>query len=402
MNKNKSILIVLFVLIVSIFFAGCELEPGEFVTTGIQDDAFSGIKVMYLAQDEEANNLLIAQYEDFAFTTLVNIYGIYGSSVSGSYTLTSSNENSLTCEINEATIVIANVIGNYLELGYTEWNMTASNVSDFASVTNVNSLTTSILRAVLNTTDITKTQLELASSIDHFGFLNLAGENNDETERIITAVLNTVVGASALNNDNDTLNFTTNFANYINAIEVQYTVAPKIYIRDCGFDSYGSLPPLEELPYVGIIYMPKVEVDLLNSSLVFNKLSTGSSIQFDLIYQKAGDIRVSFDIGQVTGTGNVDFNNREITEIDFEDSTLFGDLASGGLNLGVFTNNTTSTSATLATAYSQYFLISQNENGVLSSFEYYDSSTDVLQYKFVANESDNTFEFEEVFADYDY
>lgn len=389
-------------MIVSIFFAGCELDVGEFTNTGIQDDAFDGIKVMYLAQDETANNSLIAQYEDFAFTTLVNIYGIYGTSVNGNYSLTSSNGNNLTCQIDEATVVIANVIGDYSGLGYTEWNMTASNVASFASATNVNTVTNAILRAVLNISTTTQTQSELATLIDHYGFLNLTGANNDETDRIITAVLNTVVGASAITNDGATLHYTDNFSNYINAIEIQYTVAPKVYIKDYTFDEEGEFPKFDELPYVGIVYMPKTETNFLLSSLLFNKLNIGSNIDFELIYQKVGEERASFNMGTIAGAGDVEYEDREILEIDFEDSDVFGDYATNGLNLDAFTNNTISTSATLATNFLSNFTIVQNENGILSLFEYSDNTTTVLQYKFVVSGNDKTFEFEEMLADYDF
>lgn len=378
--KRLKAIFVLFIVFSITLFSGCTIDD-DFANSGVGEDGFYGVKVVYLAQDDDSATALISQYKQFVLQVMLDTYSVYGAGAD-TYTLDDITVNS------SGLTQIVDVIGQAETLGVTAWFMSGTTIEDFASSDNVNTLLLLVMNAMLDTTDGTDT-MAMARNIDHYGFLTA------ESQRVASAMTSAMLGGAIA--DDETYSYTDTIEDIITSAMSAVVVRPKAIIRDNVYVD-GELTAYDDQPYLCVILMPRTTVQMALDSYTVNDLDPDSTLAFSVSYAPNGDTTTVYDISTVHGQGHQDLLNLEALEVDFTRSDLFG---SNGLTIDEFTNNTpVSGTQLIPTEYAQYFHVEQATSGVGSIITYVDQSTDVLQYHFNVTGGEMSFVLDQFMAEY--
>lgn len=379
--KRLKTIFVLFIVFSITLFSGCTIDD-DFADSGVGEDGFYGVKVVYLAQDDASANTLIGQYKQFVLQVMIDTFSVYGAGAE-TYAL-----DDITVTPSDNLTSKEDVIGRAETLETTAWAMSGADIDTFASSDNVNTLLLLVMNAMLGTTDGTDT-MTMARDIDHYGFLAT------ESQRVASALMSAMLGSAIA--DDETYAYTTNIGNIIANAMNAVAIYPKAFIRDNVYVD-GELTAYDDQPYLCVILMPRTTVQMTLDSYTVNDLDPDSTLAFSVSYAPKGGGTTVYDISTVHGHGHQDLLNLEALEVDFTAVNLFG---STGLTIDEFTNNTpVSGKQLIPTKYAQYFHVEQATSGVGSIITYVDQSTDVLQYHFNVTGGEMSFVLDQFMTDY--
>ncbi len=379
--KRLKTIFVLFIVFSITLFSGCTIDD-DFADSGVGEDGFYGVKVVYLAQDDDSATALIGQYKQFVLQVMIDTFAVYGVGAD-TYTL-----DDITVTPSDNLTQIADVIGQAETLEATAWAMSGADIATFASSENADTLLLLVMNAILDTTDGTDT-MAMARNIDHYGFLTA------ESQRVASAMMSAMLGDAIA--DDETYAYTTNIGDIITDAMGAVVVRPKAIIRDNVYVD-GELSAYDDQPYLCVILMPRTTVQMTLDSYTVNDLDPDSTLAFSVSYAPQGGATTMHDISTVYGHGHQELLNLDALEVDFTRANMFG---TGGLTIHEFTNNTpVSGKQLIPTEYAQYFRVEQATSGVGSVITYVDQSTDVLQYHFNVTGGEMHFVLDQFIVDY--
>lgn len=415
-NKNIKILsLFLIFFISSIFMSSCTyglLEEGQTFV-----DIYSGIKVITVADDEYSSQIYLDKNEKLALEILVEIYNNFGASLStqtfyvdNGVAYSGNSDSNIYYTTDSSSLGYSNLLngdgdsesvwgiyGGFSaedELGennvLTFINYELIRVSSYI-ISAQQGLSYDDMNYLISSYDTYK--WNYAKQLDYYGYTDEDKENI--VEYLLDIINPTNLDSSQSSQLEDMLY---NTFESIDNSESRHPLAPRYYIEDIILD--GVEINMEADNYVSFILMPAEE--LYNEFLILS-LSNYDDI-LDLT-----DMTMSVEYVNSTNHIIQDgvVNDGDSFSFDFVNYDNFSsiynntyDYTSGswitGVTTGIFTNNTPSIEKTLVgdgNSYQDYFM--QVESDVLNKkiFQYYDNTTQYLNYIFNSISDLNSFGF---------